>query len=424
MEDASAMETAKFDKSKVEVYICHMIDRAIESKIRFFSKEYPVVAVIGPRQSGKTTLVQKLFPRHKYISLENIAVRNRAIDDPNGFLDDNDGFVIFDEVQRVPDLFSYLQERVDADQRPGRYVLTGSHQFLLMENISQTLAGRIIICNLFPFSIDELYGCKPANTLEDILKVKKDRQRKLSGLDVADIVFSGLFPRIHDKQLDARKWLESYVNTYLEKDIRSLVNVSDLRTFESFLRVCAYHSGQLINYASISNRIGVSQPTIKKWISLLETSGAVFIMKPYYKNFSKRIIKTPKLFFIDTGLLCFLLGIRSRNELFSHPLWGNIFETFIISEIYKRCSHLLEIPPMYFWRDQTGNEIDLLLELGSDVIPVEIKSSKTYHPEFKDAVYKWMGLKGNNAHKGVVLYNGDEVIGKTKPVSVIPWWMI
>lgn len=399
-----------------------MIRRNLETSIRIYSSQYPVVAIVGPRQSGKTTLARYMFPDHKYLSMENLDIRHMAQDDPRGFLDDYGKNIILDEIQRVPSLFSYLQERVDLDDSPAGYVLTGSQQFILMEKITQSLAGRIITFQLYPFSFNELYGAKPDKNIDSIFTIKPGYIKAGKEIDIYTAIFTGMYPRIHDKKLDARKWIENYILTYIERDIRSLVNVANLKLFEDFLKICASMSGQLINYTSISNSIGVSQPTVKKWLSLLETSGILFLLPPHYKNFKKRIVKTPKLYFTDTGVLSFLLSIRSPDELINHPLWGNIFETFIISELYKRVHHTGEKPPFYFWRDKTGNEIDLIVDIGSKLLPIEIKASKTYSPELKTNIFSWLKLKNNTSEKGFVIYRGEEIIGKRSAVSVIPWW--
>jgi predicted AAA+ superfamily ATPase len=399
-----------------------MIRRNLETAIRIYSSQYPVVAIVGPRQSGKTTLARYMFPDHQYLSMENLDIRHMAQDDPRGFLDDYGKNIILDEIQRVPSLFSYLQEIVDLDESPASYILTGSQPFLLMEKITQSLAGRMITFQLYPFSFNELYGAKPDKNIDSIFKIKQRDIKGVEKIDMYRMIFTGMYPRIHDKKLDARKWIENYILTYIERDIRSLVNIDNLKLFEDFLKICASMSGQLINYTSISNAIGVSQPTAKKWLSLLETSGILFVLPPHYKNFKKRIVKTPKLYFTDTGVLSFLLSIRNPDELIRHPLWGNIFETFMISELYKRVYHTGEKPPFYFWRDKTGNEIDLIVDIGSKLLPIEIKASKTYSPELKTNIFSWLNLKNNPSEKGFVIYRGEEVIGKRSAVSVIPWW--
>ncbi len=404
---------------KFDFIIVKMIKRNIEGFIEKYSAEYPVIAIVGPRQSGKTTLARHLFPEHKYISLENLDYRQRAINDPRGFLDDSGDFLILDEVQRVPELFSYLQERVDSRNLPAGYILTGSQQFLLMENITQSLAGRIITTRLYPFTVNELYHTGVDRNIESIFSIKINNKIKNGKLN--EIIFTGMYPRIHDKNLTPSKWIENYILTYIESDIRNLVNVDNLRLFENFLKACASFTGQLINYASLSNMLGISQPTVKKWISLLETSGIIILLQPHFKNFSKRVVKTPKLYFADTGILCFLLSIRSHGELSGHPLYGNIFETFVISDIFKRIFHLGEIPPLYFWRDRTGNEIDLLVDYGKRLFPVEIKSSKTFHNDFKSGIEKWFSLPDNKNRKGLIIYGGDDVIGKTGDIPCVPW---
>ena len=382
-----------------------------------------MIAIVGPRQSGKTTLVRYMFPDHKYLSMENLDIRHMAQEDPRAFLDDYGDDLILDEIQRVPSLFSYLQERVDSKESPSRYVLTGSQQFLLMEKITQSLAGRIITFQLFPFSFSELNQAKPDNDIESIFKIKPGFIKDGKSIDIFKTIFTGMYPRIHDKNLDPRKWIENYILTYIERDIRSLINVENLKLFEDFLKICASLSGQLVNYTTISNSIGISQPTTKKWLSLLETSGVIFILSPHHRNFKKRVVKTPKLYFADTGILCFFLSIRNPGELKGHPLFGNIFETFIISEFYKRIYHLGERPPLYFWRDRTGNEIDILVESGRDLLPIEIKASKTYSSSLKSNITQWLSLKGNSAEKGFVLYRGEDVVGKNSAVPISPWWL-
>jgi uncharacterized protein len=402
-----------------------MIKRTLEAFIRKYSREYPVIAVVGPRQSGKTTLVRHLFPDHHYLSLENLDLRHMATDDPRGFLDDHGKNLILDEIQRAPSLFSYLQERVDhPDAPPASYVLTGSQQFLLMEKITQSLAGRIITFNLYPLTINELHPAEPDTDVDSIFSVKTGYIKDGGNLDIFKIIFTGMYPRIYDKHLDPGKWIENYILTYVERDIRSLVNVENLKIFENFIKICASMSANLVNYTAIANAIGISQPTVKKWLSLLETSGIVFMLPPYYRNFKKRIVKTPKLYFTDTGLLCFLLSIRKPDELLNHPLFGNIFETFIISEFYKRLHHIGEKPPLFFWRDKTGNEIDLIVEKGPRLLPIEIKSSKTYDASMKSTISAWLGLTGNVVEQGIVIYRGDVAVGKKSDITVCPWWFM
>ena len=398
-----------------------MIPRTIEKQVRKYSREYPVISVVGPRQSGKTTLVRHLFADYQYLSMENLDLRHMAEDDPRGFLDDHGRHLILDEIQRVPSLFNYLQERVDMDDSPAGYILTGSQQFLLMEKITQSLAGRIINFHLYPFTVAELHGLTHDSDMESIFSIKPDQLQKTNSLDIHNMIFTGMFPRIHDKQLSAGKWIENYIDTYVERDIRSLVNVANLKIFESFLKICAAMSGSLVNYAAISNAVGISQPTAKKWISLLETSGIMFVLQPYYNNFKKRIIKSPKLYFSDTGLLCFLLSIHQPDQLKHHPLFGSIFETFIISEFYKRLYHIGKKPELYFWRDQTGNEIDLIADQSGTPFPIEIKSAKTHNTKMTGGIKKWPGFSADTTQKGIVLYRGQTIVGKNAAIPVVPW---
>jgi predicted AAA+ superfamily ATPase len=398
-----------------------MIPRTLEQAISRYAREYPVLAVVGPRQSGKTTLVRKLFPGHAYLSLENLDLRQQAEDDPRGFFHDHPAPVVLDEAQRVPQLFSYLQERVDTDSEPGQYILTGSHQFLLLEKIAQSLAGRIATFRLFPFTFSELSGQAPDTSLEEILDPPR-RDRPALADDLSALICKGFYPPIHARRLTARTWLENYLQTYVERDIRLLVNVGNLRTFENFLKLCAAHSGQLLNYAAIANAAGVSLPTVKRWVSLLETSGIILLLPPHHRNFSKRVVKTPKLYFVDTGLLCLLLSIRQPGELAGHPLRGHIFETLVVSEYYKRIAHLGETPPLYFWRDKTGNEIDLIVDLGARLFPIEIKSSQTFSPVFKEGLNRWFALKGNTNKRGRIVYAGDQLIGRRAEIQALPWW--
>ena len=399
-----------------------MILRNLKPFILKYADQYPILAIVGPRQSGKTTLAKQCFPGYKYINFESLDNRMRAEDDPRGFLEDTGPLVILDEIQRVPTLFTYLQEYVDQTGQPAQYVLTGSHQFLLMEKISQSLAGRIITFKLFPFTINEIYSQLPDKTISGILLPKESAKVKPERA-LPELLLTGMYPRIHDQRLEPRKWIENYLETYIERDVRLLINISNIRLFENFLKITATHSGQLINFAAIANSVGISQPTVKKWLSVLEASGIIFILSPYYKNYNKRIVKTPKLFFIDSALLCFLLSIKTTDELKASPLYGNIFETFIISEFYKRIYHICEKPPLYFWRDKTANEIDLLIENGLELIPIEIKLTRTFSDSFYTPLSRWMNLDGNPSKRGYILYTGNECIGKAKPISVYPWYV-
>lgn len=409
---------------KLYLIFVNMIPRHIAPYILKYSKQYPIVALVGPRQSGKTTLAKALFPDYKYLSLENLDLRQYASTDPRGFLNDQGPFVILDEVQRVPELFPYLQEIVDNRQDPAQYILTGSSQFLLIEKITQSLAGRIVTFKLYPLTYTELFHYPADSNFEEIFRIRHQNRQHVSQEQLYNLLWTGFYPRIHDKHLDSYKWYENYLLTYAERDIRSLLNVRNLRTFENFLRLCSSQSGQLINYTNLSNSLGVSVPTVKEWISILETSGLIFILPPYFENFSKRIVKTPKIYFVDTGLLCHLLSIRNIEHLKTHPLLGSIFESFIVSECFKRFHNLGENPPLYFWRDQSGNEIDLLIYNGQKSFPVEIKLSQSFHPDFKKTIERWLELDENPARQGMVIYCGEHAAQTSAPISISPWYVL
>ena len=340
-----------------------MYRRDISSYLEKVSPKYPVVTIVGPRQSGKSTLSRFLYKSHKYISLEDPDIRNLAQGDPRGFFKQHTGKLILDEIQRVPDLLSYIQTLVDEPGSQRHFVLTGSHQLLLMERVTQSLAGRTVIAKLMPFSRSELWS----------------RHSKMS---IDQFLFTGGYPRIYDKRLDPAQWLQQYYQTYVERDVRSLINVDRLDQFERFIRLCAGRAGQLLNLSSLGNDCGVSQPTARSWLSVLKASFICFTLQPHHRNFNKRIIKTPKLYFFDTGLLCSLLKIRDSDTLAMHPLRGNIFESWVVSERMKLYYNCGEEPPLYFWQDAKGHEVDIVIDEGDYLYPVEIKSSYTFHPDF------------------------------------------
>ena len=395
-----------------------MNERHISKSILRYASEYPIIGIVGPRQSGKTTLSKALFPNYKYVSLESPDIRLMAKEDPRAFLNDLSNSLIIDEIQRVPELFSYLQELVDADPTPGRFIITGSQQFLLMEGVTQSLAGRIAIFHLLPFSISELY-CQPPSAFISEKTLRNGRD--IFNISFSELAINGFYPRIHDRKLDPVKWYQEYINTYVEKDVRTITQVADLNLFILMLKILAGRSGQIVNYASISNDIGISLPTVKRWISILETSGILFTVRPYHSNFGKRLIKSPKIFFTDIGILCSLLSITNTQNLRSHPLYGSIFENFIIAELHKSILHSSLHADLYFWRDLTGNEIDCLIEQNSELIAIEIKSSQTYNSSFKNTLIKWMPIVGSKTQKGFVVYDGETVPGEKDSVKVTSW---
>ena len=387
-----------------------MIKRDIEPALRELLKGFPIVTVTGPRQSGKTTLAQTVFAGKPYVSLEDPDVRQMALDDPRGFLGRFPDGGVLDEVQRAPQLMSYLQSRVDADGRMGLFLLTGSQQFGLMSGITQSLAGRTAFVELLPFSVAEL---RAAGQLP-------------SGLDAT--LFAGAYPPIHDRRLKPSAWLAAYVTAYVERDVRQFVKVQDLETFQRFVRLCAGRCGQILNLSSLAADCGITHNTAKAWISVLEASYILFLLRPHHANFNKRLIKSPKLYFYDCGLLCWLLGIRQPDQLAVHPLRGGIFESFVISELVKAGLNRGERPMLYFWRDSNGNEVDVIADVGPKMLPIEIKSGQTLNRDFFAGLERWQALAGELAatpalvyggsgtlvHRGIDVYGWDEV-GRALP---------
>ena len=379
-----------------------MIERHLSPYIREAATQYPIVAVTGPRQSGKTTLCRSLFPDYTYVNLEKPDTRQFAIEDPNGFLAQFKKPVIFDEVQRVPELFSYIMVLADERNKMGQFILTGSQNFHLQEAISQSLSGRCALMKLLPLSHRELAGLPP----RDIFEIASWDIPDSSGQNPFEHVFRGSYPPIYDRKITPTNWLSQYTQSYLERDIRSLVNVSDLETFERFLRLAAGRTGQILNMDSLAGDCGVSPVTVKRWLSLLQASYIVFLLRPHQKNYNKRMTKSPKLYFYDTGLVCYLLNIRNAETLALHTLRGAIFETYVISELVKTCMNAGVEPPLYFWRDSQGHEIDLMIENGEDLFPIEIKSGQTVNGSMFDGLNFWRKLSG--VGKGMLCYGGNE----------------
>jgi predicted AAA+ superfamily ATPase len=367
-----------------------LISREIVSAIRKITPMYPILALTGPRQSGKTTLLKNLFPDYRYISLENPDNRNFAESDPNGFLKEFHTHVIFDEVQRVPELFSYIQNIVDdRSSEMGIYVLSGSQNFHLMHSITQSLAGRVAIFKLFPFDLKELdnAGLLGENYLNSLIK--------------------GFYPAIYDRDIPSKVFYSNYIETYINRDISKLVAIRDLRIFQNFLALCATRAGQLLNLNALANECGISQPTAKAWLSALEQSFITFQLYPYHKNFNKRIVKTPKLYFYDTGLLCHLLKISKTETLLTHPIKGALFENMMIAEYVKQMHHQNNPEDLWFWRDTHGNEIDLIVDKGDQMDIIEFKASQTIKTQMFDGLSKFEEISQiKNLNKSLV-YGGD-----------------
>ncbi len=399
-----------------------MIPRTLASSLRRAAQVFPVVTLTGPRQSGKTTLVRHVFRRHRYVSLELPDLRHLALEDPRGFLAQFDRPVILDEIQRAPELFSYLQVLVD--EHPdwtGRFILTGSQNFLLLESISQTLAGRCAVLHLLPLSLAELQRRRALSL--STLGRRLPPQRKPPKQSLLQTLWTGFYPRIHARELPPQQWLAAYYQTYLERDVRQVLNIGDLETFGRFVRLCAGRCGQVLNLSSLAADCGISHTTARRWLSVLQASFVVILLRPYHRNFGKRLIKSPKLYFLDSGLLCFLLQIRSPEELFQRAERGAVFECFVLSELVKNFLHRGEQPLVYFWRDSSGHEIDFLLELGSTLIAIEAKSGQTLVPEFFKNLHFWRGLPAQASTPTALVYGGDSAARHQQTV-VYPWFSL
>lgn len=365
-----------------------MFDRTIYSEIQELAIGYPVVTIIGPRQSGKTTLAKQVFPSKSYVNLENPDVRSLALSDPRGFLSQYPHGAILDEIQRAPILLSYIQVIVDEKDQKGMFILTGSHQLELQQAVSQSLAGRTALLTLLPMSIEELSRANVALSLDGY-------------------ILKGGYPRIYKDSLDPTKAYRNYFQTYVEKDLRQLIQVKDLAQFEKFVRLCAGRVGQIINMEEIGGEIGVSSHTVKEWISILEASFIIFRLQPYFENFGKRIIKSPKLFFVDVGLATYLLGIENEMQLSRDPLRGHLVENLVLLELMKwRFNHGLDAQ-LYYYRDVQKNEVDIIFKDANLLVPIEVKSSQTYNSDFLKNLLFFQKLVKDRAPQGYLIYSGE-----------------
>ena len=364
-----------------------MEQRILAKKIRAMAKKMPILSITGPRQSGKTTLSQLAFPDYDYVNLEHPATLQRAQADPESFLSNHKKGIIIDEVQKMQELFSYIQVKSDANKKNGEFILTGSQNFLLMEKISQTLAGRVFVSYLLPFSNTEL------------------KNKKLS---TDELIFQGFYPRIYDQKIAPLDFYPSYIQTYTERDVRQITEVNRLDVFQRFMQLLAGNIGQVLNKSKIGNALGIDDKTVEQWIGILETSFIAFRLQPYYKNYKKRIIKSPKIYFYDTGLACNFLGLRSAGELQTHWARGALFENLVLLEKIKNRYNKGERTQFYYWRDSNGNEVNLLEELKIGEIKIsEIKSSATFHTRFLDTITKF-GNVSNELKASEVIYDGQE----------------
>ena len=379
-----------------------MINRELKNKILEISQKYPIVTLTGPRQSGKSTLLKESFSGYKYVSLEDPDIRFFAQRDPRGFIATYSDKTIIDEAQRVPEIFSYLQTHIDNTGKEGMYLLAGSHNFLLMQSIGQSLAGRTAILKLLPFSHHEM---KQGNILP-------------SGID--EEIFTGSYPRLYDKNIAPTDFYPYYIQTYIERDVRLIKNIDDLSKFIRFIKLCAGRIGQLINLSSLANDCGIAVSTAQAWISVLEASYIIYLLKPDFNNYSKRLVKTPKLYFYDTGLACSLLEIRNAEQISNHFLRGGLFENLVINEFIKNSLNKGDEPQISFWRDKTGHEIDLLTTKENKSYAYEIKSGATYSQDYFKGISYWAKLSGADAGQCNTIYAGDKNL-KTSQGNVIPW---
>jgi len=366
-----------------------MFKRRISPELEELACSYPVVTVIGPRQSGKTTLVRSVFPNKPYANLENPDTRIFAESDPRSFLENFVNGAILDEVQRVPKLLSFIQALVDESNQKGQFILTGSHQLELHEAISQSLAGRTALLTLLPMSLEELLE----SGIDDSLNLS---------------LLKGGYPRIHKDHLDPTKAYRNYFQTYVERDLRNLIQIKELTQFERFMRICSGRVGQILKLEEIASDVGISSHTVKHWLSILEASFVIFRLQPYFENFGKRVIKSPKLYFTDVGLATYLLGIENENQMSRDPLRGHLVENLVVLELMKsRLNQGLD-PQLYYYRDSQKHEIDVIFKKGNQLVPIEIKASKTFNSEFIKRLEFFHKIAGPRAPNGFLIYAGDQ----------------
>lgn len=381
-----------------------MIARTLTPKLLEIKDQFPVIALFGPRQSGKTTLARTLFSHYRYVNLESFEEQEFAGVDPKGFLERfrHEEGVILDEIQKTPRLLSYIQIDVDQRNSAGRYILTGSQNILLNQQVSQSLAGRCALLTLLPFSIKELVNAK---------ELPKS---------YSEAIFQGFYPRIYHDHADPVVFADSYIRTYIERDVRDIKQITSLTDFQKFMKLCAGRIGQLLNLTALATESGLSLATVKSWLSVLEASYVIFFLQPYHVNFNKRIVKMPKLYFYDTGLAASLLRLTSPDDVYDHYLRGGLFESMVISDLLKNRYHHGLPPNLYFWRDKTGHEVDCIMEEGPKIIPVEIKSSLTLSSDLFDGLIKWSTLTGSPLGQGHLIYAGESEQKRSQGLA-IPW---
>ena len=381
-----------------------MVERQATSKVKQLAEQFRAVMIMGPRQSGKTTLAKMSFPDKPYASLETPSVRQFAMEDPIQFLAQFPNGAILDEIQRVPALLSWLQQNLDDTPTvKGKFILTGSNNLLLLESVTQTLAGRVGHIELLPFSVAELSALP--NALDDVNK----------------LLWSGAYPPVQADGISPNDWFASYIRTYIERDVRQIKNIGNLLLFERFLSLCAGRVGQELNFTQLSNEVGADVKTIQSWMGILQASYIVYLLPPFFKNFNKRLTKTPKLYFYDTGLACNLLRISDPNILIQHPFKGALFENFLVTELLKNRFNQGQRSNLYFWRESSGNEIDVLIDEGLRQIPIEIKSGQTINSDWLKGLKYWQTLTKQSTGNSYVIYGGDDIQNRSEGIIIQGW---
>lgn len=378
-----------------------MAKREAEKMVKRYAKQFRALAIVGPRQSGKTTLSREVFPRKAYVSLENPDERLFAARDPRGFLRRFKNGAILDEAQRAPELFNYLQQILDNTKKDGLFILTGSNNFLIQSSISQSLAGRIGYIDLLPLTLSEIgqFDKKPGS--------------------LSEYIFYGSYPELYDKKRLPEVWYPSYIRTYIERDVKQIKNIENTLLFNRFIQLCAGRTGQQINVAALSNECGIDIKTVNAWLAVLESSFIIYLLQPHHKNFNKRVVKTPKLYFYDTGVACSLLGIRKAQEVHVSPFYGALTENFCINELLKKKYNTGSSTKFFYWRDNKGIEIDLLFDDGKKLTPVEIKAGQTFNESFLKNMTYWNSISGNTG--GIIIYGGDDQYKRSDKIEIIGW---